>query len=174
MPSKMEGVNPAPNLDNIEEGIDPQKLEGYRKSFLESIGNGSYDKVSLESVPLQYRKEMALNFIKEERPGFVVEYLGKYNFDIAFENEVALKTIEIGGLINIAERVRSFKRLDREIALTLIEAGEGYNVIIGIGHIGGMDIEEVCKFFFTGKNQEAEKSAKARLGKEWLNAHGVV
>jgi hypothetical protein len=174
MPPKMGGVNPVPNLDNIEEAIDLQKLEGYRKSFLESLGSGSYDEISLENVPLQYRREMALGFIKDVKPGYVIEYLGKYNFNIATENEIALKTIEIGGLKNVAERVRSFKKLDREVALTLIEAGEGYNVIIGIDHIGGMNIEEACKRIFTGKNPKAEESAKFFLGKEWLDAHGIV
>ncbi len=180
MPPTMGGVSRTSNLEKIE--IDQQKLEEYRTSFLESIRcnkNGTtVGVVSLENVSLQYRKEMALTFIKEERPGYVIGYLKKYNFDIADENEIALKVIEMGGLINVAERVRSFKKLDRDIAVTLIEAGEGYNIIIGIDHVGNMDTEEACKLIFSGKNPKSEQNTKVALertfSKDWLSKHGIV
>ncbi len=177
MPPKMEGTSPTSNLDKEE--IDLQKLQEYHKSFVELTDKRDEDGlpigvISLESLPLQYRRAMALSFIKEGTPGYVIEYLQKYNFDTATEKEIALKVIEIGGLINVAERIRNFKRMDREVALKLVEGGEGYNVISNIDYIEGVDVEEVCKLFFSGKNPKAEESAKAKLGKDWLDEHWIT
>lgn len=179
MPPKIEGVSPPLNLEKEE--IDPQKLEEYRSLFLEQIENSNYSNnffVSLEGVPIQYRRELALSFIKEMRPGFFIEYLKAYNFEIAVENELALKVIETCAFINVSERIHRFKRLDKKIALILIEKGEGYNVIRYIDHIGDMDIKEAFRLIFNGKSPEKESRLKEDLrlhfGQVWLDKHGII